>query len=670
MSIKNIHRNSFSDTPTTIKRKVDNNLYDIKKAYTKINGNLVLVWDITENNEYLKVSESYIGQKFLERYYSQSIYTSVYWVHEVDGIITETYLSTNELNSWECTTLEPYYYTDGDKQYVGYYQTPIDSGFGQHDMKITYKSPDTGKILEIEYPVYYLEEKSFALPFTVYDWYPFRNPFAFYSLGKSTVLYQCKDKKGKLIEDKYSVATSITEMAFRFPEISNAQYKFAENQTVEVYYISVALKEYTTTFKINIRPYYDTRNNECNYSGTSTRIKKYYYKNLSPVRIRCDLSKKSYYGNLTLKEHTSTEKADAYYVRTLGAIGYKQNDTFYFYNTQNQVENIFNQKGQVIEYDNTIDIRTIGGSHKTDYLTAFSSNTTKYNNYTIGFAYWGDGTFSQVILTDKFSNNSLTYANKTGTIYKNEIETLKLRNGYVLNGSSKQYAYLDNPVFDCIHTYTTQKIHSVEITCAYPCKCSYEDNNNFYSDIGSISGGEIITTTYCQRTMANASTIEQLYSSTDENDWLSYVLHISGDFNSSCIVEFGLGETAFFNYQKNDSNVVQNSGYENLCKFSTNNRLNNIFENLVNLQQASIPQISKTYNTNDSLFLPFTDCINVEIINYSGSTKDFINLTDKYKTNFVNSFNKGQNIRTLELIRNNVTINCNDGMITLESLEV
>ncbi len=47
MSIKNIHRNSFSDTPITIKRKVDNNLHDIKKAYTKINGNLVLVWDVS-----------------------------------------------------------------------------------------------------------------------------------------------------------------------------------------------------------------------------------------------------------------------------------------------------------------------------------------------------------------------------------------------------------------------------------------------------------------------------------------------------------------------------------------------------------------------------------------------------------------------------------------------
>lgn len=53
MSIKNIHRNSFSDTPTTIKRKVDNNLFDIKKAYTKINGNLVLVWDITESKYFI-----------------------------------------------------------------------------------------------------------------------------------------------------------------------------------------------------------------------------------------------------------------------------------------------------------------------------------------------------------------------------------------------------------------------------------------------------------------------------------------------------------------------------------------------------------------------------------------------------------------------------------------
>lgn len=102
MSIKNIHRNSFSDTPTTIKRKVDNNLYDIKKAYTKINGNLVLVWDITENKYFIiKLTKTSKQMKVTINTSDLLLMTTFPYKHLESGAIDWGDGSSTEINSTE-----------------------------------------------------------------------------------------------------------------------------------------------------------------------------------------------------------------------------------------------------------------------------------------------------------------------------------------------------------------------------------------------------------------------------------------------------------------------------------------------------------------------------------------------------------------------------------------
>lgn len=102
MSIKNIHRNSFSDTPTTIKRKVDNNLYDIKKAYTKINGNLVLVWDITENKYFIiKLTKTGEQMKVTINTSNLLLMTTFPYKHLESGAIDWGDGSSTEINSTE-----------------------------------------------------------------------------------------------------------------------------------------------------------------------------------------------------------------------------------------------------------------------------------------------------------------------------------------------------------------------------------------------------------------------------------------------------------------------------------------------------------------------------------------------------------------------------------------
>lgn len=102
MSIKNIHRNSFSDTPTTIKRKVDNNLYDIKKAYTKINGNLVLVWDITESKYFIiKLTKTSKQMKVTINTSDLLLMTTFPYKHLESGAIDWGDGSSTEINSTE-----------------------------------------------------------------------------------------------------------------------------------------------------------------------------------------------------------------------------------------------------------------------------------------------------------------------------------------------------------------------------------------------------------------------------------------------------------------------------------------------------------------------------------------------------------------------------------------
>ena len=524
MSIKNIHRNSYSDTPITIKRKVDNNLRDVKKAYTKINGNLVLVWDVTENNEYLKVSESYIGQKFLERYYSQSIYTSIYWVHEVDGIITETYLSTNELNSWECTTLEPYYYTDGDKQYVGYYQTPTDSGFGQYDMKITYKSPDTGNILEIEYPIYYLEEKFYTYGDSV-TWYPFRNYLDRENFGYATLHYECRDKNNNLIEQNNSYAKNTTYVNYEFPKPTNADFYFGDSQEVKYTFISPnTYRQYTGNSIWNIRPYTDMRNTQSVYSKNM--------KDLQPLKFIVDINDSNTY--YQQKEDTTSIvvypiTSPMYYKSGYTPTYFPTEDTELYmstYNTETTERTPYQkctyQEALVFKYDKIAIGRKFTAPFIADDFCIHGVNvgcSVYHYPASTGYIYWGDDTFSYYASGRNYYSTSSTPTDYTKFYFQN---------GYTQTNANKRaiaYIYPFKEVQE--HTYSDNGIYDVVITSANATNNSnsiYDSTTKTYAyDVTSVINFNV------QSTLPNGNTAYTNWS-TDSAD----VNPFNGDYIRAC----------------------------------------------------------------------------------------------------------------------------------------
>lgn len=274
-------------------------IYKIKKGYRTI-------WQLGKTDEFLEVYESYVGQKYLESYLTQYVSTSVSWVHCEEQEYVYTSLNYFDFNSWECDTLEPYTYIatiDGvKKEIVSNYLIPAGEKFGEHDFKITYKSPKSGKILEVEYPIYHLKEVSLTLDSTHYEWYPFRNLFAQHKydcLPTSVLLFQCRDKKNNLISYDENIELFYYEAKYTFPATPNAKYKFGENQPVEMEYISSHThKSYLKTISISIRKYYDERNphnskrNKEKIYSNSAKI--YDYKDLKPTKITIDFKKTNY----------------------------------------------------------------------------------------------------------------------------------------------------------------------------------------------------------------------------------------------------------------------------------------------------------------------------------------------------------------------------------------
>lgn len=266
-----------------------------------------VIWDLHQSKtfvEYLKISNTYNGAKFLEHDYFQTIFTDVYWVHKVDGEIVETQLYTNELDSWECETLEAYNVTSNGKTYVNYYKTPIHDGFGQHDMTITYTSPDTGNLLSIEYPVYYLKEVELLLYKTSYDWYPFRGVWAENStegLPSCYFKYMCTTKEGKEITD-FGGTTYLYyyNTCYTFPTVKNAMYKLGENQSVSCSHVSDNYNNYNFTINVNVRKYTDSRNTNKNGNGT------YYHKNIIPYSFTINYASH-------IAKYNSTNERHLYY---------------------------------------------------------------------------------------------------------------------------------------------------------------------------------------------------------------------------------------------------------------------------------------------------------------------------------------------------------------------
>lgn len=516
-----------NQNPKNIYTEVDGKAKKWRKAWiTTSTSDYTKVWDIS-GNEYLKVSENYIGQKFLERYYTQSVYTSVYWVHEVDGQEVETYISSSEFNSWECETLEPYYYTDGDRQYVGYYQIKKDSSFGQHNMKITYKSPESGSTLSVEYQIYYMEEVDLILNQTEYDWYPFRGLWAESEqecLPFGDLKYRCYDNENNEIIVFYTNnRLNFITTRYTFPTVSNARYKFGENQLVHGFYVSSCNKCYDFDIIVNIRKYTDERNP--NKNGNNT----YYHKNIIPYSFVIDYKENilsyaklvdrhlfyfpSFSRNdidISVSNSINVTESDFDTSPSISTDDYENGyDTFAttHYNTlckngSNESFLNFTDKEEFISYLQTckfngksilktakvkgvnISGMLFSGNAKaitTSYLEA-PNNTKIPEVVTFGYVYWGDGTFDiyatgdEIIKNNIFDNaqTKIISLNKYGSINSEKanftvinVDDAKLKNGKIMSTNGE---LIDNFETNSIlenrytHKYEKEGIYKIEIT--------------------------------------------------------------------------------------------------------------------------------------------------------------------------------------------------------------
>jgi hypothetical protein len=537
-----------------------------------------IIWNLNkpkEFNEYLKVADNCIGEKFLETYFAQKITTSVYWFHEVDGEMVGTSLSVDKLNSWECDTLESYSLFNK----VQYYNTPCNSGYGEHTMKITYTSPDSGNILKIEYPIYYLEEISMTMNESELDWYPFRYLWAEIQyvnceavFPTATLHYQCYNNNKELVQDKQEQNLLITTTKYEFPNVSNARYKFGEGQTVQLTYTSNAGKNWDEEIIVNIRPYYDERN-----SLVEDGIIR---KDISPLTLGVTVEdsgyENQYYGSyivsVPLEAFDWTSSTDMFNTELITEKDVIEGSGHYHYFTYRGVPclnpvietttvyksvedpnggtyslsacsdgrlvsaDFFESQDDFLEYLSECTYTDSNGNVNSEI--SYNNNTTvildnifsksvdddkyqkntpygEYSSFegdryireesvsTIGYVYWGDGTFDiysfndtmKVIRYDLLSSYSTSSGNFYSQIYGSN-NNATLIHGRSFNGTQLVNDYEDSTMISKSHTYETGGDYDIIITACGCKNTSIDEDDVLTLSIGtSRSGGYLPRTT-------------------------------------------------------------------------------------------------------------------------------------------------------------------------------
>jgi hypothetical protein len=669
---------------------VDGDMKQIQRVYKVINGEPVIVWDLGDDvnpNEYLKVYESDLNQEFLElnksKYWVSSL--GVYWVHEADGKMVETYLSTYEYNSWECDALEASYSTYDGKSYVDHYYLYANDKFGEYDMKITYKSPDTGNLLEVEYPIYYLQEVSWDWDSYTYNWYPFRLPFAYNDLCDAHLTFQCYDNDGNLVQATRTTSTNCCSTAYQYPSVGNAQFKIGDGQKFVATYISTyTFRTYERTISVNIRHYQDERNTasiRCTSGTTSIS----YYKDFRPTKITYKFDdNRLYIGN---PKNTNDSYAVYQYLRTKGdydnhgglwtmkgenvnicekdnmlsaendfkALVFAheeepddpdyydyQNDPNYsypvprktrlffeFYKSDSDIFSVLNRHGYM-ETNNTYTVNLLQVLNETSSQICNSLNN-KTHTATCGFAYWGDGTLSYVCLSNCVEKSS--YTNATDTVDRTKFSTVLLRNGMKLSssGDSTEVAY-GNEVFENAHTYATSGTYDVEFTNFF----GYESNSD-----------KVLFTSHSRSDMRlhrppsgvgylYAYYYESISNSYDEDAWFSVLSDGSSSIpsgNSLTLVQSHmqgdwdllppLDETGNVNIIAFDFGETCNWGYGS--GESWMNQVNFLPGYTINLDDCKTVTMPKITRTDSSATTPKYAVTGrrLETIYYEGSVSDF-----------------------------------------------
>lgn len=408
-------------------------IYTLKLNLSKIYDPLLdfkLYKEKKEAVEFLELAGGQAEKKYCERTYSQYVYPDVYWVHYVDGVKTKTYISSYQLDSYECDSLTPTVSSTTINgvsiEYISNYVIDSGSNFGEHKLKITYKSPDSGKVLKIKFSIYYLEEIGFDIGDEIV-WYPFRNLLSsnFEDLGYGRLKFECIADNGNIIQESWNIARNTSNIGYEFPEVSNADFKFGDNQIVNYTYISsYARKEYIGQCIWNIRPYNDSSNTKLLFVGYPPM------KDLevTEIKIKSDVE---YYSEIVYP--TEYEDTEDYYSQIL------QNST------KVKTNNIFEPPY----------IASVFSDHNVNIYYFWDSYPAS-----TGYIYWGDGTFS-------YYQPARAYHSSTTSTTSQQAGDVKIINGYKLVNGVKTAQYIQPYNKSRTHVYENSGEYTVIITSAY-----------------------------------------------------------------------------------------------------------------------------------------------------------------------------------------------------------
>ena len=607
-----------------------------------------IVWQLNTKTptEYLLVDEYCIGEKYLESYTTQSVFTDVYWIHKVNGKMVQTSLNDFELNSWQCDTLTPVFRTNtsDNSKYVCYYELTQNSGFGQHNMKITYKSPDTNKILEVEYPIYHLEETKCEYGDGI-TWYPFRNYLNKENFGTCSLYYQCKDSDNNTLEEIVTFPKNSTRINYVFPKPDNADFYFGENQQVEYDIVSIYTnKEYKGTCLWNIRPYYDSRNTQKIFSQNM--------KDLQPLKLKVDINDTNFYYINKTTTYTADTVISPYYNSNSKKLPTTNSELYvrlYDTSTKGYVNGIYGWQKYTYQdfYELNHEKVTIGKKFIMPFIAddfCVHGISTPYTTYpaSTGFIYWGDGTFSYYAGGYYFYDNS--YTSQTDSTVRKIYTEAKLDNGYSYdktnNNRTPKYIYPFKDKETQEHEYKENNIYDIIITSASESSCNYkysDSDNNAKYDVCCLTKFFFVDSSNSNRVYSywndNYALINDELDVCNSNhiDFYNYTSPVQAQLKG---LEFGNGfYTGYFrrSYQKNGleySNIT--SGYYgksnsvdkgifigggNISSYQIDSTL----DGLLNLEYIKIPKINKQFRFGIDNKTSYMDS---SFFNYSKSLKD------------------------------------------------
>lgn len=654
-----------------------------------------VIWDLKQSkpkDEYLKVNPTLVGAKYLENYEPTAIYTEVYWVHKVNGTMTETYLSYEELNSWTCDnpTIEPKYNNDDTSSYVYTYEINQNSSFGEFDFKITYKSPDTNELLEIEYPSYYLEEVSFDFN-GIIVWYPFRNWLTKEDFGNGILNFECRDKKGNLITDNYEIPKNCTYVNYDFSTVkpTNADFSFGESQVIPYLLVSpYTHKEYYDDSVWNIRPFYDERNTIELYKK---KINAY-----EPFKIGININALDYIYKLKEDKILFDGGLDKYYTVNVGSY-YEQKvptddsnliASITYYDTDgttvtNKVDThvITEEEFININYDKVNIGRTFSAPIMNDNFCEHGLNYV-YSGYpaSVGYIYWGDNTFSY------YASGVHYYFGKNTTdscFFKN----INIQNGYFINSHDDMEMNYIQPFGEDNHEnhlYEDDGEYDVLVTSAsqsQPTETYHSDTNTkIYNTLSTIvfyenNGYDKVSSNFVYKQWSYVDYGKERNESLIYTVWGNNPTHTSLKIPKSApqvqVTSLDFGEGMFFGYYRSqytqNGSVVSSTNYG---YYGTHNQTDTgvfvsstIFDSqpnrssldsLYNLESIKIPKINTTEllvnntsagNSKLGNISKLQNLFSLKDIYYNGTKADWDSyFTRENGTSYLNEFVDGTDI--------------------------